>query len=127
MQKAFITYSNGVHLEWDESISVGELITTYYSGYWILEGIEFGPTAPPERYNIKIVARSNEIYDSVPVFHMVQVLNDHGEPTKKNRKCCAASYCRRISNARAEAEYEESIIAAKKKLQALREFLPARG
>ena len=88
---AFVKYSNGVELEWDENLSVGTLIRTRYSGYWILERIEFREPHMPDPqlqgtiFHNTLVEWSHNDMKASPIFHFCQVLNDDGQPTKKNR------------------------------------------
>lgn len=126
---AYVLYSNGVRSEWDETLSVGTLIRTYYSGYWILENIEFrepsgrNPSFAGSIFDVYPVEWSHEDMKMTPVFHFCQVLNDDGKPTKKNRKSCDASYCRKIDNAYAASQAAAEHALADAKLAAIASFL----
>lgn len=125
---AYIKYSNGVVNTWDENLAVGTLIRTYYSGYWILERIEFRePTPRPKnadpRWYPELVEWSHEDMKASPVFHFVQVLNDKGEETKKNRKCCCASYCRKIDSEYIDNQHKSEFLAMNAKKAALLKFV----
>jgi hypothetical protein len=118
---AYVKYSNGVRCEWDENISVGTLIRTYYSGYWILERIKFrephsrDPALKKTIFDIELVEWSHDDMKAVPIFHFCQVLNDDGKPTKKNRKMCDASYCVKVDRAymKSQAAREHALADAK--------------
>ena len=126
---AFIKDSNGNHFEWDEHLTVGTLIRTYYSGYWILERIEFrdpDPRAPGLKdsiFDIWPIEWSHDDMKNTPIFHFCQVLNDRGEPTKKNRKSCDASYCRRINLEYVEIQAAAEHALAASKAVAIAQFL----
>lgn len=95
---AYVTFSNGVILQWDETLTVGTLIRTYYAGYWILERIEFRDAVkvPEDSEYPRAVQWSHDDMRQSPLFHFCQVLNDDGKPSKMNRKCCDASFCHRV-------------------------------
>lgn len=72
-----ITCKNGVILHWDETIKVGDIITTYNKGYWELVAIE--PRV-----------------GTTPLFHYKKSLKPDGTPTTgKAIEKCDASYCRK--------------------------------
>ncbi len=123
---AYVKYSNGVINEWDDNLTVGTLIRTYYSGYWILERIEFRePITRPQNdpWRIELVEWSHDDMKNSPVFHFVQVLNDNGEPTKKNRKSCDASYCVKVDRAYMESQAQREHALADSKAAAIATFL----
>lgn len=126
---AFILYSSGVRLEWDENVSIGSLIRTYYSGYWILERIEFQEmrsriaALEGTKFDSYAIEWSHEDMKEVPIYHFVQVLNDDGKPTRKNRKSCAASYCRRITKDYMESQAQAEHDLADAKAAAITQFL----
>lgn len=73
-----VQYSNGVTLSWDDNIKVGDIITTYHSGFHKLEEIH-------ERIN------------STPLFEYSLFAKANGTlKTGKNKilKACCSSYCR---------------------------------
>lgn len=100
-----VTYENGVVLVWDETLQIGELITSYHSGYHVLTGIHF---------------RKN----STPTFDYVTVVREDGTPIKKPgaAKSCDAAYCRRVSKTDVEAIYQEEHNAAIRKREVLLGF-----
>jgi len=124
---AYLLYSNGVRLEWDENLSVGTLIRTYYSGYWILENIEFREPTPPrpigDPWRTELVEWSHDDMKEVPIFHFCQVLNNNGQPTKKNRKSCAASYCVKVDKVYMETQAAQEHALADAKAAAIATFL----
>ena len=126
---AFVKYSNGVKLEWDENISVGTLIRTYYSGYWILESIEFrephvpNPQLKGSIFHNTLVEWSHHDMKASPIFHFCQVLNNNGQPTKKNRKSCDASYCVKIDHAWMKSQATQEHALADAKAAAIASFL----
>lgn len=128
----YVKYSNGCILEWDDTISVGELIHTCYKGYWILSRIEFKtpkPRVPSLKGtifdNYPIEWSNKELYEDVPIFHFTQVLRDDGTRSKSNTKSCHACYCSRVTRQQVYDQYHtETRIAAEKQL-ALLNFLPA--
>jgi len=128
----YIRYSNGNILEWDETISVGELIRTYYKGYWILTGIEF--TTPKPRVeslkgtifdNYAIEWSNKDLYEDVPIFHFTQVLKEDGTKSKANTKQCHACYCSRVTRQEVFDQYHAETRAAVDKQLAILNFLPA--
>lgn len=126
---AFVKYSNGVKLEWDENLSVGTLIRTYYSGYWILEHIEFREAHVPDPqlqgtiFHNTLVEWSHDDMKCSPIFHFCQVMNDNGQPTKKNRKSCDASYCMKIDRSWTESQAAREHALADAKVAAIESFL----
>jgi hypothetical protein len=129
---AYIRYSNGNILEWDETLSVGELIRTRYQGYWILTGIEF--TSPKPRVeslkgtifdNYAIEWSNKVLYEDVPIFHFVQVLKEDGTKSKSAKKTCHACYCSRVTEAEAMDQMAHEILAARDKYAAILNYLPA--
>jgi hypothetical protein len=63
---------------YDESITVGTLITAYHKGYHILERIEF---------------LTGEFSDDTPVFYYTKIANDDGTPSRADRNSCHAGFC----------------------------------
>ena len=124
---AFVKYSNGVKLEWDENLSVGTLIRTYYRGYWILERIEFREPITPcpigDSWRLELVEWSHDDMKNSPIFHFCQVLNDDGKTTKKNRKCCDASYCVKVDRSYVESQAAREHALADAKAAAIASFL----
>jgi len=119
---AFVKFESGVKLVWDETISVGELILTYYSGYFILERIEFADA--PKGSSCKAVEWSDkEAYPYPPSFHLVKVLKDDGTPSKAIRKSCCAYYCSRVTKDEVQALLCKEIDAANVKFSAISSFL----
>lgn len=119
---AFVKFDNGVVLDWDETISVGMLLRTYYSGYHILERIEF--VAEPKGSSCKAVEWSDkEAYPYPPSFHLVKVLKDDGTPSKAIRKHCCAYYCSRVTKDEVQALLRKEIDTAEAKFNAVSSFL----
>ena len=128
----YIRYSNGYILEWDDTISVGELIRTRSQGYWILMRIEF--TTPKPRIeslkgtifdNYPIEWSNKELYEDVPIFHVTQVLKADGTPSKANTKSCHACYCSRVTRQEVYDQYHAEMRAAVDKQLAILNFLPS--
>ena len=84
---ATITNSNGYVSNWDETITVGTLITAYHSGYFILERIDHRDQDDGEP----------DFERQAPVFHYVKVVSTSGLPSAKVRQCCDASFCARVT------------------------------
>lgn len=102
--------SDTKYSEWDETITVGTLITGYYKGFWILSRIQF---REPSVMNP----------DGVPIFHMTKVLNDDGTKSKALQKSCHAGYCKKITRENAVLQRHNEIDQANKKLDALLQFV----
>jgi hypothetical protein len=90
---------NGVSLEWDDTLEVGQLITGYHVGYHILERIEY---------------RNR----STPLFHYVRV-----DGRNKYRNSCDASFCHRVTIEMIEREHQDSINAANRLAETLMGYL----
>lgn len=76
-----VTYPNGVTLMYDETLKVGDIITTYHKGYHKLEEIEKRGNATP-LFFYSLFAKEDGSIRTQP---------------KKIMKSCDASYCRRAS------------------------------
>ena len=129
---AYIRYSNGYILEWDDTLTVGELIRTRFQGYWILTGIEF--TTPKPRVeslkgtifdNYPIEWSHKELYEDVPIFHFAQVLKDDGTKSKAIKKSCHACYCKRFVVGDASAQLASETQMARAKYEAILNYLPS--
>lgn len=127
---AYIKYNTGVVLEWDETISIGTLIRTYYSGYWVLTRIEF--LSERERisglegnidHSFPIEWSDKSLYETCPNFHMTQVLRKDGSASKANTKSCSAFYCSRVSDESAGAQMVTEVLAAHRKYDAIKQFV----
>ncbi len=71
-----VQYPNGVVLQYDESIMVGDIITSYHSGFHRVLNIECrGP-------------------NSTPLFEYERIFDKDGNP-KRGKNSCDASYCRK--------------------------------
>lgn len=92
---------NGVELIYDDSIEPGDIITTYYKGYW------------------KMVS-SEEREDNTPIFNFERFAKADGKLFKPGGKseACDASYCRK-----ARPAIIESIVKTKKQLDDLNALL----
>lgn len=128
----YVQYSNGVRLEWDDTISVGTLIRTRHQGYWVLTAIEYLPE--PSRnpwlagspFDVYPIEWSNkELYGTCPIFHMTQVLREDGTKSKAIKKSCSAKYCSRVTAADAFEMMEHEIRTAREKYNAILPFLPS--
>lgn len=120
---AFIEYSDGLISRWDETITVGELITTYNDGYHVLTRIEFRERS----VNVSIfdiVARSHTEYECTPLFHYVKVLKGDGTPSKRITSQCDAVYCQRVTKEQAKEAMLKAIKAEEQKFQAILKYLP---
>lgn len=83
-------------VEWDTSIQIGELITTYYKGYYELVDIE-------------------EREGNSPIFHFVMKFNSKGKKVKSNiRHSCCSGFCRK-----AIEKLRQSIAKKQKELEDL--------
>ena len=127
---AYVKYSNGVVLTWDETISVGEMITTYNEGYHILTSIDFrdrparNPIYRSTVYDTYAIEWSHDSMQNTPLFHYTKVLTSKGTRSKSITSKCDASYCKRVTHAFATAQFDDEVLAASLKLNALRDFLP---
>lgn len=114
----YIEYENGHISRWDDTISVGQLIKTYYSGFFILERIEY--TDRP----IKVKIISSDTTDQVaPIFHFTKVLNEDGTKSKNIKKSCSSIYCTKITRTIADFMYGMEMQAAVSKHDAVHKFL----
>lgn len=122
---AFIKYDNGYISHWDETITVGSLITTYNEGYHILTRIDFRDQPKLTGYvTPAIVERSHPEYDCSPVFHYVKVLKSDGTPSKRITSQCSAVYCQRVTKEQAKEAMLKAIKAEEQKFQAILKYLP---
>ena len=122
---AFIKYDNGYISHWDETITVGSLITTYNEGYHILTRIDFRDPPKLTGYaNPAIVERSHPEYDYTPIFHYVKVLKSDGTPSKRLTSSCDASYCKRVTREDAEAAMKDAIAREERKFLAILNYIP---
>lgn len=102
-----VQYPSGLVLEWDDTITVGELIAAHDSGYHVLTRIEF---------------REEE----TPLFHYVMVVREDGTRVKKPgvTRVCDAVYCRRLTREDVLKLYTHEHNAAIIKRDNLLNFLP---
>ena len=84
------TTCNGIQLEWDDTISVGQLITSYDSGYHVVTSIEQRENKPP-------------------LFNYVRV------DGRRRQSSCDASFCRKATAEMIERERVEAVNAANRK------------
>jgi len=101
-----VTCPNGVELTWDDTLTVGELVTTYNSGYHILHRIEFRDEGTPLMYYTCVARADGTLVNG------------------KAELCCDASYVRRMSRVRIEAEWSDALEAAHTKRDNLLQFVP---
>lgn len=71
-----VTYPNGVVLQYDESIVVGDIITSYHSGFHRVISIEYRGS------------------NTTPLIEYEKVFDKDGNP-KRGKNSCDASYCRK--------------------------------
>lgn len=119
---AYIKFNNGYTSTWDETIKIGELITTYNEGYHILTNIEYRDRPIYDQEDI--VEKSHPEFNYSPLFHYIKVLKSDGTPSKKITSSCDASYCRRVTEEDAEAAMLAVIKAEEQKFQAILKYLP---
>ncbi len=102
-----VRFDNGVVLQWDDTLKVGELITAYASGYHILTMFEFRD-------------------GSTPLIHYVTVVKENGDRVKKpgTPKVCDASYVRRVTRQDVLDLYTTEHNAIIKKRDNLLDFVP---
>lgn len=91
---------NGVELEYDETLKQGDLITTYFKGYFSF---------------VKFTNRGNH---TTPLASFVRFADTNGKLYKtKKVYVCDASYCRNATiQVKAEIEKNRKTIAALEKL-----------
>lgn len=100
-----VRYSNGLELSWDETLTVGELITTYHAGYHVL---------------LRVEPRKKE----TPLMYYKQVVR--GDGTLVNRKAelsCDASYVRRVDSATIHDSFVYEVRRAELKRDNLMQFV----
>lgn len=102
-----VVHENGVVLEWDDTLTVGELITAYRDGYHILTRFEFREGNTPLVYYINVV-KPNGVRVKKPGATLV----------------CDASYVRRVSREDVQRIYEAEVNAAILKRDNLLNFTP---
>jgi len=115
----YVKANTGVVLEWDDTITVGTLIRTYYSGYWVLTGIEIKDEKPRNPklldtvFDTYLIEWSDkDLYPTCPIFHFTQMLKEDGSPSKRNTKSCSASYCHRVTIEEVQDLYDHQIARA---------------
>lgn len=102
-----VVCENGVVLGWDDTLTVGELITAYRDGYHILTGFEFRE-------------------GNTPLVHYVMVVKANGVRIKKPGAtlACDAAYVQRVSKEDVQRIYETEVNAAITKRDNLLNFVP---
>lgn len=105
-----VVYPNGTVLYWDSTLTVGELITAYASGYHILTGFEFRDGA-------------------TPIVHYVTVIRADGTKVKKPgaTRACDAAFVRRVTKEDIQKIYDAEVNAAIAKRDNLLEFATRQG
>ena len=105
-----VTYPSGLVLEWDDTLQVGELITAYDAGYFILAGFDYRE-------------------GSTPLAHYVQVVRPDGTRVKKPgaTRTCDAAAVRRVTRENIERLYQAEVNAAIQKRDNLLDFVPGEG
>lgn len=124
---AYIKYSNGNILTWDDTINIGELITTANDGYWILTRIEY-----PEHSMYREDFENSSFYKTFvesdtelkipPRFHSIKVLKGDGSESKRLTNECFAYHCKRITQDDLVRMREEDIRVANAKFDSLRQY-----
>lgn len=114
----FIEYANGHTSRWDDTISVGQLITTYFSGFFILERIEYLDI----QHTVSILSSDTD-EKQAPIFHFIKVLKEDGTESAKISKSCSAIYCNRVTRTTADFLYSSEVIKAVAKHDAIYKFL----
>lgn len=88
-----IVTSNGVELHYDDTIKVGDIITTYFAGFHKVT---------------KITPRDG----NTPLICFVRVADENGISRKSKEQCCDISYCRHarsmVSDRIAQKQHEIS-------------------
>lgn len=97
----------GVELQWDDTLTVGELVTTYHRGYHILTSIDHRDGHPP-------------------LATYVQVIKPDGTriKTPSRSNACDISYVRRVDLQQVLDIYRAEHNAAVTKRDNLLEFVP---
>jgi hypothetical protein len=98
---------NGLVLEWDDTLEVGELITAHDAGYHIVTGFEFRD-------------------GHAPLINYVMVVRDDGTKVKKPgvTRTCDATFCRRVTTEGVHAMYRLEQNSAANKRENLLNYLP---
>jgi hypothetical protein len=110
-----LRFSNGVHWVWDDSIGVGELISTPNDGYHILTNIEYLPRpnhdfeGMPDHWRITIEEQSDPTYDYCPTYTYTKVLKGDGTKSKRLIGTALAKDCRRLTKIGLTEEYEAKV------------------
>jgi len=120
-------FSNGVVHEWDDTITLGSLITTYNDGYHILTRIEFRDRVsdPARRDDPEYVKFHPYVVsgENPPVFHYVKVLKGDGTKSKAITASCSSKYCRKVTLETAAADLRDTCQKANEKYHAIQRFL----
>jgi hypothetical protein len=94
-----VTYPNGVTLQYDETIKIGDIISAYQAGYHKVVEIQ-------------------EREGSTPFIHYVRVANQNWMPAESKKFSCDASYC-----IHAQDTLVREILVRQKQLDSLKSFL----
>jgi hypothetical protein len=102
-----VHYPSGLVLEWDDTLSPGELITAADQGFHLLTGFEFRE-------------------GSTPLVQYVLVVREDGTRVKKPgvTRTCDAVYVRRVSRQDVEKLHQAEVNAAIQKRDNLLNFVP---
>ena len=101
-----VTFPHGVTIAWDDTLTVGELVTAYEKGYHVITGFEFREGHPPLVYYRRVVSSSGKKIKG-----------------KGSDLSCDASYVQRVTYAAAQAIYHLETQAAAEKFNNLLEFV----
>lgn len=95
--------------DYDESITVGTLITAYHKGYHILTRIDFVEAT---------------VFTPASVhYYYSKVLTEDGKPATSAEKCCHSSYCRRVDKSFADAQLKNMMEQATQLHQSLQKYV----
>jgi hypothetical protein len=102
-------------------MKVGDLITTYYSGFFRLEKIERRfYTEDYIRHYTRLKDKLGEEYS--PLYYFTQEYDSNGRPKKSKQKACDAQFCKP-----AKDFIEQEILDIEERKQNLEKFLKICG
>lgn len=114
---AYVKLSNGTVLTWDDTISVGTLITTANEGFHVLAMIEYG-----DINNITpgmTVVEHDTPDQCPPTFKYLKVLKGDGKKSQSRKGACSAALCKAVT----KDDVEAMLLAEKAAADAKREAL----
>lgn len=117
---AFIKFKSGYVSQWDDTIKIGELITTYNDGYHILVSINY--REPPDKDDVVECDPPDIKY--APIFVYRKVMKSDGTlVTRNTEQSCDASYCRRVTRESAHAAFADAVKRESVKLDNILKYL----